>query len=326
MLHIQNETKQLTELVDFGSNPGCLGSYIYIPTGLEKDSPLVVVLHGCDQTAESYNRGSGWSELAEEYRFIVLFPEQQKSNNRTLAFNWFRMADLDQGDFEAKSIRQMIQKVSLENAVDLSKIYITGLSAGGAMTSAILAVYPDVFAGAAIIAGLPYGRANTLLGAYWLMQGWELPWEAYLDKPLKMPKNHPEGRPSISVWQGSHDRVVSPSNADAIVRQWQTAHDLCRSPTRTDEVSGFTRRVWCNGDGRELIEQFIIPDMGHGAPLDVASGQGGEAAGDYMLDIGISSTRQISQFWGICQGTTLAIPEITPDHDASRALECALQG
>src|SRR3984957_15437188 len=152
---------RLRDFPEFGSNPGSLRARIYVPTSLTKDAPLVVVLHGCTQTAAAYDHGSGWSQLAEREGFALLFPEQQRVNNPNLCFNWFVPGDIRRDGGEALSIGQMIGAVVATYRLDRSRIFVTGLSAGGAMASAMLATYPELFAGGAIIAGLPYGGAST---------------------------------------------------------------------------------------------------------------------------------------------------------------------
>ena len=117
---------------------------------------LVVVLHGCGQTAAAYDFGTGWSTLAKRYGFALLMPEQQGANNANTCFNWFNPGDVARGRGEAASIRQMVARMVADHKIDPRRIYVTGLSAGGAMTSVMLATYPEVFAGGAIIAGLPY--------------------------------------------------------------------------------------------------------------------------------------------------------------------------
>ncbi|TIL83807.1 MAG: PHB depolymerase family esterase, partial [Mesorhizobium sp.] len=116
---------------------------------LPEAAPLVVVLHGCTQTAAGYDDGSGWSQLADQEGFTLLFPEQQRANNPNLCFNWFVPGDTKRNGGEALSIRQMIGAVVVEYGLDRKRIFITGLSAGGAMTSVMLACYPEVFAGGA---------------------------------------------------------------------------------------------------------------------------------------------------------------------------------
>jgi poly(hydroxyalkanoate) depolymerase family esterase len=289
---------KLSDLRRFGSNPGALTSRTYIPAHFRKGRPLVVVLHGSMQTAEDYNRGTGWSALADLHSFALLFPEQTRSNNAIRGFNWFELDDNRRGAGEPLSIRQMIQRVVADHEIDCDRIFITGLSSGGAMTSVMLATYPDIFAGGAIIAGLPYSGASSLLQALYNMKGF---WasDQQLDALVRGASKNVDEWPTISVWHGSDDRTVDPSNADATVRQWQSLHCVEGTPTRTEIVDGHARRVWCDADGREVIEEYRITKMGHGAPLRTGGAEGYGASGDHMLEVGICSTKHIACFWGL---------------------------
>src|SRR3954449_2871493 len=102
---------RLTELTPSGSNPGALRMMAYAPPGLPSGAPLVVVLHGCTQNAAGYDRGAGWSTLADRHGFALLFPEQDRANNANLCFNWFQHADVTRGQGEVLSIRQMIGRM-----------------------------------------------------------------------------------------------------------------------------------------------------------------------------------------------------------------------
>jgi poly(3-hydroxybutyrate) depolymerase len=143
----------LREIFDFGSNPGNLRMFGYRPATLVANPALVVVLHGCTQTAADYDLGAGWSTLAGRYGFALLLPQQQRSNNPNGCFNWFQPEHTRRNQGEPLSIRQMIEKSVVDHGIDRRRIFITGLSAGGAMTSVMLACYPELFAGGAIIAG-----------------------------------------------------------------------------------------------------------------------------------------------------------------------------
>ncbi len=290
---------RLTVVKMSGSDPGSLGAKKYVPENLREGAPLVVVLHGSKQTAEDYDYGSGWSALADQHGFALLFPQQRRSNNALRSFNWFRRGDSHRGGGEPLSIRQMIKQVVAEHAVDRHRIFITGMSSGGAMTSVMLATYPDVFAGGAIIAGLPYRSANTLMQAFYRMKGYGGPSDLKLDALVRGASANVENWPTISVWHGSDDHIVDPSNASAIVRQWQVLHDVEGPPTRTEVVDGYPRHVWCDASGREVIEEYSITEMGHGTPLETEGAKGYGASGDYMLEVGISSTRHIAHFWGL---------------------------
>ncbi len=137
---------RLTALNEFGTDPGSLQADTYIPENFPKNGPLVVVLHGSTQSAESYDYGSGWSTLADECGIALLFPGQRQTNNAIGSFNWFSPDDSQRGGGEPLSIRQMIRQVVDDHGVDPSRVFITGMSSGGAMTSVMLATYPEVFA------------------------------------------------------------------------------------------------------------------------------------------------------------------------------------
>jgi poly(hydroxyalkanoate) depolymerase family esterase len=153
----------MDEQVAFGANPGNLGMFSCVPPRLAKSSPLVVALHGCQQTARDFDLATGWSELGQEHGFAVLFPEQKCGNNSQNCFNWFIEKHISREDGEIASIRIMIEKMLRDHELDRDRVYVTGLSAGGAMACALLAAYPDLFAAGTIIAGLPYGAAVALL-------------------------------------------------------------------------------------------------------------------------------------------------------------------
>ena len=145
------------------TNPGDLRMLVYAPPHRAAKAPLVVILHGCKQTAQAYAQGAGWLKLAIHHGFVMLCPEQKPSNNRNLCFNWFQPSDTRREEGEAEIfIRQMISKAILDYDLDPKRVFVSGLSAGGAMACALLAVYPEIFAGGAIVAGLPHGSATNV--------------------------------------------------------------------------------------------------------------------------------------------------------------------
>ncbi len=293
---------RLSDLADVRPNPGNLRARIYVPEGLAQRAPLVVVLHGCTQSAALYDEGSGWSRLAERHGFAVLFPEQQRSNNPNLCFNWFQPGDTRRGSGEAASIRAMVAQMVEDHGIDPERVYVTGLSAGGAMASAMLAAYPDLFAGGAIIAGIAYGCAGSVGEAFECMAGGGRDSGVALGENVRRASDHRGPWPRVSVWHGDADRTVSSVNGDDIVKQWLDVHRLAATPTAHDEVDGYPHRVWAGADGRPLVEQYVITGMGHGTPLDpgLDAGQSGQA-GPHMLDVAISSTDRIAAFFGIAE-------------------------
>ena len=291
---------RLTDLLDFGSNPGALRGKSYIPEDLPFNAPLVVVLHGCTQTAAGYDYGSGWSRLADRHNVALLYPEQQRSNNANLCFNWFVPQDIRR-DAGRLFDSQMIETLVLRHGIDRGRIFVTGLSAGGAMTSVMLATYPDVFAGGAIIAGLPYGCASSVPEAFDRMRGHGFPTQEELQSLIRSASTHTGPWPTISIWHGTADHTVVPSNMAAIIAQWRGVHQVAEMPTRSDLIDGFPHRVWCDVNGRILIEEYSVAGMGHGTPIATKPPNNYGAAAPFMLDVGISSTFHIARSWGLCR-------------------------
>jgi poly(hydroxyalkanoate) depolymerase family esterase len=290
----------IQEVGGFGSNPGNLRMFAYVPATLLPKPALVVVLHGCTQTAAGYDVGSGWSALAEEYGFALLMPEQKSANNGNTCFNWFSPEDTARDSGEALSIRQMIEHMAHQHHLDRSRIYVTGLSAGGAMTSVMLATYPDVFAAGAIIAGLPYGIANTMQEALTGMYRSPARGAHDLGDLVRKASKHTGPWPKVSVWHGSADRTVTPANAGEIVKQWLDVHGLPPAPMAAADVDGYPREVWWNADGETVVESYTITGMAHGTPLAIAGQEDPYGtAGKFLLEAGIASSWHIAQFFGL---------------------------
>jgi len=288
----------LIEVTGFGSNPGALRMFTYAPAKFASPRPLVVVLHGCTQSAAGYDLGAGWSTLADRYGFALLLPEQTPANNPKTCFNWFLPEDIARDRGEALSIRQMIERMIVDHGIDRGRIFITGLSAGGGMTSAMLAAYPEVFAAGAIIAGLPYGTAGNVQQAFESMfQGRERSPQEWGDD-VRHASKHRGPWPRVSVWHGDLDATVKPNNADSIVQQWTNVHGIASDP-KTEMVDGYRRQVW-HRDGVDVIESYSITGMGHGTPL--ATGSSDQAygeAGPFLLEVGISSSYHIAKFFDL---------------------------
>ncbi|WP_353047242.1 PHB depolymerase family esterase [Sphingobium sp. BHU LFT2] len=187
---------------------------------------------------------------------------------------------------------------------DPTRIFVTGLSAGGAMTSVMLASYPELFAGGAIIAGLPYGSASTIPQALEAMRGAAAFSAEDMGDRVRHASDHDGPWPRISIWHGSADATVSSTNADAILAQWLTVHGLEPAPDASEQIAGHRRRAWNDAAGHPLVEDYRIANMGHGTPLATT---GPEACGmemPHMLEAGISSTRRMASSWGLLDAGT----------------------
>jgi poly(hydroxyalkanoate) depolymerase family esterase len=290
----------LAEVYKFGSNPGDLRMFTHVPTRMPARPALVVVLHGCAQTASSYDLGVGWSTLADRYGFALLLPQQQLSNHPNNCFNWYLPSDIERGSGEALSIRQMIDKMIGIHGIDRKRVFVTGLSAGGAMTCVMLATYPELFAGGAVIAGLPYGTAASINEALESMFHVRSRSARAWGDLVRAASRHRGPWPRISVWHGGADTVVRPDNADEIVKQWLDVHGLDPALATTETVDGYPRQVWRDRTDRDIVELYTINGMAHGAPL--ATGLADKHCGipgAFVLDVGISSSYHTAKFWGL---------------------------
>ncbi len=308
-------TGRLTEMKGFGSNPGALVAKTYVPHTLAKGAPLVVVLHGCTQNASLYNRGSGWSELADRHGFAVLFPEQTRSNNHNLCFNWYQSADRRRGQGEPASIAQMVRHMVATHGLDPARVYVNGLSAGGAMAAVMLATHPELFAGGAIIAGLPFAVAEGVPQALERMRGQGMPSRRALASKIANASDHDGPWPTLSVWHGTADSLVVPANADVIVDQWRDRIGLGTVEGEADRVDGHRRTTWRDAAGRAMIERIDVEGMGHGTPLATRGKTSCGQAGAHMLEAGICSTSRIAAFWGL----TGKVVRQTAPREAARA-------
>ncbi|HEY6577956.1 MAG TPA: PHB depolymerase family esterase [Rhizomicrobium sp.] len=291
---------QLSEITAFGSNPGQLRMWTYIPQDLPAVSPLVVVLHGCGQSASGYANGAGWNDLADRYGFGVLAPEQTPQNNPNGCFNWFQPEDITRAHGEAASIKQMIDTMLGLHGFDASRVFVTGLSAGGAMTSAMLATWPETFAGGAIIAGLPYGAASNLSEALRAMQKPASRSPGEWGDAVRRASTHDGSWPKVSIWHGDADFVVAPANAEVSIGQWANVLGVSRSAPREESTHIYQRRVWLDAKGAPVLEAYTIKGMGHGAPI--LTGSSPDACGapaPFILPAGVSSSARIAEFFGL---------------------------
>ena len=291
-------SSRLTEARMTGANPGALEMFSYVPPHLPAHAPLVVMLHGCTQTAAGYDGGTGWSLLAEELGFAVLAPQQVAANNPNLCFDWFDPSSTARDHGEVASIRGMIEQMLHTHGLDPARVYITGLSAGGAMTAAMLAAYPEMFAGGAIIAGLPAGSAASIPDAFRAMR--HAPARTAREWGDLVREASPNtGRwPAVTIWQGDADTTVDPHNGEALAMQWTNVHGLLPASATVTEGENFRRRVWADADGKAVVELVEVSGMGHGVPVGGVTVDAYGHAGPYFLDVAMSSTAAIARFWG----------------------------
>ncbi|WP_233261427.1 PHB depolymerase family esterase [Vitiosangium sp. GDMCC 1.1324] len=301
----------LTQVTSFGTNPGNLKMWKYVPAGVPANAPLVVAMHGCTQTADAYTN-TGWNALADQLKFYVLYPEQLSSNNQNTCFNWFEPGDIARGQGEALSIKQMVDKMKTDYSIDASRVFVTGLSAGAAMTHVMAAAYPDVFAGAASMAGIPYKCATSMTDAFTCMSpGVDKTPQQWGDLVRNAYSGYTGRYPKISIWHGTSDYTVKNTNQTEAVEQWTTVHGIDMKEDVSDTVAGYPHKVYKDAAGNALVETYAITGMGHGTPIDPATKFPGTSvacgtAGAYVLDTDICSTWYVAKFFGLDNSDTAA--------------------
>lgn len=277
--------------------------YSYVPAGMPTGRPLIVALHGCTQSATDYYSHSGWPKYADLYQAAVVFPEQTPANNALSCFNWFTAGDIGRGQGEALSIKQMVDHAIRAYGSNPQRVYVTGLSAGGAMTAVMLAAYPDVFAAGAVIAGLPYNcgticqyQAQSKTPKQWgdlvraANPGYTGPW------------------PRVSIWHGTADSTVVPANATELRDQWTNVWGVPQTPSSTATLPGSTTVAYYSG----AVELYQVSGMGHGTPVAPGSAENQcGTTGAYYLNT-ICSSYHIARSWGLAGGTTTPPPSPSP--------------
>ena len=300
----------LTSLPEFGDDPGGLKMLAYVPAKLAPRVPLVVILHGCTQTAPAYDHAAGWTTLAEQHGFAVLYPEQVRANNVNGCFNWFELGDMTRGGGEPASIVAAVATMIQRYDLDPARVFVTGLSAGGAMAATLLATYPDVFAAGAVIAGLPHGGATGVNAALGAMQSPPVKAARALGDKVRAASSFSGPWPRVMVWHGDADRTVAPANGDAVAAQWCNVHGLAGAP-RVSANGRESIERWADASGVVQVELHRIAGMGHGTPI--AAGENGMHAAPFMLDFGVPSSASIGAFWGIVPATAAAAVKSVPN-------------
>ncbi|MFL5348626.1 MAG: PHB depolymerase family esterase [Hyalangium sp.] len=301
----------LTAVASFGSNPGNLKMWKYVPAGLPANAPLVVAMHGCTQSADAYT-AAGWNALADVLKFYVVYPETNSSNNQNSCFNWFEPTDIARGQGEALSIKQMVDQMKLDHSIDSSRVFVTGLSAGAAMTHVMAATYPDVFAAGAVMSGIPYQCATTMNDAFTCMSpGVDKSPTQWRDLVRNAFPSYTGPYPRMSIWHGTSDYTVKNTNQQEAVDAWTSVQGIDGTEDVSETVAGYPHKVYKDTAGKALVETYAITSMGHGTPIDtkfkfpnstVACG----TAGAYILDAGICSTWYAAKWFGLDNSDAVA--------------------
>lgn len=289
------------EAHEFRNDAGARAYMVYVPAA-KSDSPcpMIVMLHGCTQSADDFAAGTQMNLLADEQGFLVVYPEQSAQANASRCWNWFRPQDQVRDAGEPSLIAGIVREVTHRHGVDPRRIFVAGLSAGAAMAVVLGETYPELFAGVGAHSGLPYGSAHDIPSAMAAMKGGR--------GAMPGPERVPEGaggtrRKTVQavpliVFHGDRDHTVQHRNGERIVRQAQEAHAVeagggLRVSTRAGVASGgrrFSRTVHTDSLGQARIESWTVHGAGH-------AWSGGHASGSYTDGAGPDASAEMVRFF-----------------------------
>ncbi len=265
----------------FQSDAGARDYRVYVPGSLEGEAPqgLILLLHGCTQTPEDFAVGTGMNRMAEAERLILAYPEQTQLQNGHRCWNWFRPEDQRRGGGEPAILAGLTGALVAEFAVPQDRVFVAGLSAGGAMSAVLGEAYPDLFAGVGVHSGVACGSARDARSALAAMRG-------------LVAAGGPSGvdGPRTIVFQGDSDTTVHPSNAARLVVRAVGEGASGTWDTRTAGGRKVTRSVTRNGEGGREVELWMIEGAGH-------AWSGGNPAASYAEANGPDASAEMVRFF-----------------------------
>jgi poly(hydroxyalkanoate) depolymerase family esterase len=270
----------------FANQAGTRPYKLYIPTGYAgKPLPLIVMLHGCTQTPDDFAAGTRMNALAEERGCFVLYPAQTRAANRSRCWNWFKRADQRRDQGEPAVLAGMTRECMRRYAIDPRRVYVAGLSAGGAMAAVLAAAYPDLYAAAGVHSGLAVGSAHDVPSAFAAMRG----------RPPGRGAGRERGRGAVPVivFHGDRDATVHPRNGEQVIRE--SADPAASSSVERGQVPGghaYTRTVHRDSSGRVVLEHWLVHGAGH-------AWSGGSPSGSYTDPRGPDAAGAMLHFFGL---------------------------
>ena len=275
---------------------------VYVPARISAlPPPLVVMLHGCTQSADDFAAGTQMNLLADEHGFLVVYPEQANSTNPSKCWNWFKAQDQVRDAGEPSLIAGIVHEVAARHGVDTGRIYVAGLSAGAAMAVILGETYPELFAGVGVHSGLPYRSAHDIPSAMAAMKGGRGAGAILKATPGAGAAPHrpvTQAVPTI-VFHGDRDHTVQQANGLEVAQQARDAHSAAEpslamgvSTQRGARPGGrhFTRTVHADAAGRARVESWVVHGAGH-------AWAGGSARGSYTDASGPDASAEMLRFF-----------------------------
>jgi poly(hydroxyalkanoate) depolymerase family esterase len=270
----------------FTNEAGSRAYKLYVPSGYTGQAlPLIVMLHGCTQSPDDFAAGTGMNAVAEEHTMLVAYPAQAQSANASKCWNWFNAAHQRRDGGEPSLIAGITRRVMRDFAVDPARVYVAGLSAGGAAAAVMGATYPDLYAAVGVHSGLACGAASDLASAFAAMkQG----------GPASAGRGERAAERAVPtiVFHGDRDGTVNPVNGAQVAAQSKAAAHLRRTVSRGRAAGGiaYTRIVDADQSGRPVVEHWVLHGAGH-------AWSGGSLAGSYTDPRGPDASREMLRFF-----------------------------
>ena len=279
---------------------------IYVPDGYSSGTavPLVVMLHGCTQDADSFAAGTQMNAVADAETFIAIYPVQPTSANSSKCWNWFETAHQSRGSGEPALIAGMVNQVKGNYNIDDDRVYVTGLSSGGAMSVILGATYPDVFAAIGVGSGLEYKAATNSTAAWTAMFSGGPNATTQGNAAYSAMGSYARVVP-VMVFHGSADYTVVTVNGDLVLSQWAQTNDRASDGSDNDDIDdtpeatisdsvpggrSFTRYVYEDSSSQTVMEKYIVTGMGH-------AWSGGSTAGSYTDPNGPDASQLMVDFF-----------------------------
>ena len=267
----------------FSNAAGSRTYKLFIPSRYQRSPlPLIVMLHGCTQSADDFAAGTRMNFVAEEQNCFVVYPEQPSGANHSKCWNWFRKGDQQRGGGEPSLLAGITRQIMRNYSIDPKRVYVGGLSAGGAAAAIMGSTYSDLYAAVGIHSGLACGAASDLPSAFVAMQQGSGS-DAITDGGSTVP---------TIVFHGDRDTTVHPHNGDRILQQSAQARSFTTKVFRgrVPHGHGYTRTILTDAVGRVISEHWNIHGAGH-------AWSGGSPTGSYTDPRGPDATREMLRFF-----------------------------
>ncbi len=276
-------TKGRVKKARFSAAQGARDYWLYTPAGAPQPPegrPLIVMLHGCGQTPEEFTRATQMNSLADAFGFYVLYPLQSATANRNRCWSWYEASEHPRTQGEAALLAAMIQDITADHRINPARVYVAGLSAGGAAALVLAANFPELIAAVGVHSGLPWGAATGMMSALVAMK-------------TGNPGHKLSAQMPTILFHGDKDTVVHPRNGRFAILRGVEAFEGLSVTRKTGKVAGghsYTRSQHKLGNSRVMVEDWVVHGLAH-------AWSGGGAVGKYSDPLGPNASREMVKFF-----------------------------